>query len=217
MLVDTSCEDQCDWQRLTEEPYVFSSEQEFSYDEMFVRDVALDSPGDTVTLAQFMKYSCQPKGTIEAPEEDNWCSLPGCCIPFPAEPHSNAQNGWSFKYERGRKTIWHAKRLCWTHYKRLKDLHARKDFAALDRFHNALCDAEKACLAPDLEQLLLNFPGSATHKRANLSYERIPGSVKWALNGRRLCAILSLSERISWNFPRSSQRAEKRAHTRQDS
>mgnify|MGYP005677596791 CR=1 FL=1 len=91
MLVDTSCEDQCDWQRLTEEPYVFSSEQEFPYDEMFVRDVALDSPGDAVTLAQFMKYSCQAKGTIEAPEEENWCSVPGCCIPFPPEPDSHAK------------------------------------------------------------------------------------------------------------------------------
>ena len=70
---------------------------------MFVRDVALDSPGDAVTLAEFMKYSCQAKGTIEAVEEENWCSVPGCCIQFPPEPDSHARNGWSYTHERGRK------------------------------------------------------------------------------------------------------------------
>ena len=68
MLVDTVCDDQCDWERLTQVPYAFTSEQDFSYNEMFVRDVAFDSPGDAVTLAQFMRYSCQAKGKVEKSE-----------------------------------------------------------------------------------------------------------------------------------------------------
>ena len=95
MLVDTTCEDQCGWERLTQVPYAFSSEQDFSYNEMFVRDVAFDSPGDAVTLAEFMEYSCQAKGEVEKTEEEKWCYVPGCCIPFPPEPDFNAKNGWS--------------------------------------------------------------------------------------------------------------------------
>ena len=44
-------------------------------------------------LAQFMEYSCQSKGDVENTEKENWCSVPGCCIPFPPEPDSHAENG----------------------------------------------------------------------------------------------------------------------------
>ena len=217
MLVDTTCDDQCDWQRLTQVPYVFKSGQEIPYDEMFVRDVAFDSPGDAVTLAKYMKYSRQATGQIEELEQTNSCSVPGCCLPFPPHPSSNAKHGFSYKHERGRKLVWHAKHLCLAHYKRLKHSGDRNDFAALDRFHKMMCESNPACLAPDLEYLLVNFPCSSKHKRANVSYERVPGVVDWTLNGRRTLRDCQLQQSDLQDLSREDHRVRHRPHTRADS
>ena len=85
---------------------------------------------------------------------------------------------------------------------RLKDLDTRKDFAALDRFRNAMCGADQACLAPDLEHLLLRFPGSSKHKRASVSYEGISGNVEWTLNGRRILRDRQLQRTDLLEFPK---------------
>ena len=77
MLVDTTCENECDWQRLTQVPYIFSSSQSLPYDELFVCDVDLDSPGDAVTLGKLMRYSCHVKGKFDDITDENWCSVPG--------------------------------------------------------------------------------------------------------------------------------------------
>ena len=54
MLVDTTCDEQCDWQRLVEEPYNFDAKQAMTYDELFVRDVAENSPEDAVVVAKLL-------------------------------------------------------------------------------------------------------------------------------------------------------------------
>ena len=59
MLVDTTCSEQCDWQRLASEPYDFGALESMAYDELFVRDVAVESPGDAVMVAKFIHYSQQ--------------------------------------------------------------------------------------------------------------------------------------------------------------
>ena len=174
---------------------------------MFVRDVALDSPGDAVTLAEFMEYSSQAKGNAEKSEEENWCSVPGCCIPFPPEPDSHAKHGWSYRYQKGRKLVWHATNLCKTHYSRLKALGDRNDFAALDRFHTAVREQDQSCLAPDLELLLLNFPGSSEHKRANIFTNAFLAPWSGSSMENVLFAIVNSSGKIFRSSPRSSPRA----------
>ena len=147
MLVDTTCDEQCDWQRLASEPYDFGALEPMAYDELFVPDVAVESPGDAVVVAKFVRYSQQSGGNAAVGSGDGWCSVPGCCLPFPAYPLGGWKKGITFKYKERTQVLWQANRLCNTHFKRLEKFRLQKDTIALEAFRQTICDSEVPCLA----------------------------------------------------------------------
>ena len=64
-----------------------------------------------------------------------------------------------------------------------------------------MCDAKAPCLAPEFEQLFVRFPGSATHKRTTVVYERALGAKEWTLNGKRTLTDPQLKREDLEEFP----------------
>ena len=147
-----------------------------------MRNVALDSPGDAIVVAKSVWFSRECGHLAEARNNEDdrgnegWCSVPGCCLPFPEPPDSHWKSGFTFKYKQRTKVVWQAAGLCNTHFKRLSKLKDLGDTSALEHFRELVCNVEVPCLAPEFEQLLVNYPGSTTHKRANVYYERALGA-----------------------------------------
>ena len=127
MLVDTTCEEQCDWGKIFSDPYEFNALADMAYGEVFVCDVNIESTRDAIRVAKFMRDSSHECNNTEtAATEEGWCSMPGCSLPFPPPPDSHAKNGFSFTYRAPRRGVsWKAKCLCNTHYQRLDELRAK--------------------------------------------------------------------------------------------
>ena len=91
MLVDTSCDEQCDWDRLVSKPYDFNAKEKFSYDDLFLRDVGESSTGNAITVVKHMQLAKEDQGEAfsQVALTCGSCTVPGCEKVFP-----EAQKKW---------------------------------------------------------------------------------------------------------------------------
>ena len=116
MLVDTTCEEQCDWERLVNEPYDFRSTEKYT-SEAFLRNVSASATGNNVTLVKHVQRSTEGEGEAVEPTADRsgYCTVPGCDQQFP----ETQRNGWTFVNMTRTRRGWTAAGLCNKHYKSL--------------------------------------------------------------------------------------------------